>query len=239
MLVILQGRIFDDYYVNICEDSVSTGGSWQWDRHHVPAAYGPAALRFFYHKLMDIENPVYLDVGANTGSFTQLTAIVPGSFCHAFEPNPVIWEKLRCNAHLMGLGKNVDCYNVALWNEPAKLVFNIPYGDNTGMARLVHRIVDIFEDQYQIELMAFPLDDLMRDTHIDLIKIDVEGAELMVLQGAERIIRESKPGIMLEWVPGHCKPFGYHPEEIDTFLGGMGYEKEYVSVEDVYYRAKV
>lgn len=233
--MILQGRLFNDYYVNVHEDAVSTGGSWQWSNGQ-PVAAEPKSLCYFYDRLVEHTKPHYLDIGANTGSFTQLTAIVPDSYCHAFEPNPLIMKRLQCNVHLTGLTDRVMLHNEALWSETAILPFRVPYGENTGKARLIHEIGDLFEGQYEIEVMAVPLDNLVAGIgRVDLMKLDVEGAELMVLQGAEQTIRKNWPGIMVEWYPRHCEPYGYHPEKIDNFLGRMGYVKEQVSIYDVFY----
>jgi FkbM family methyltransferase len=57
----------------------------------------------------------------------------------------------------------------------------------------------------------------------DLLKIDVEGYELNVLRGSERVLREDGPTIFLELHPGLLANFGQTPAELLTFLAALGY----------------
>jgi FkbM family methyltransferase len=67
------------------------------------------------------------------------------------------------------------------------------------------------------------LDDLVTAKTVDVIKIDVEGAELGVLRGATRIVSENRPVIMFESAPGDQNRLGYTKEDLWEFLARLGY----------------
>jgi hypothetical protein len=58
---------------------------------------------------------------------------------------------------------------------------------------------------------------------VNFMKIDVEGAEYLVLKGAENVLRRYSPAIMLELYKPHTQYFGYSPEEFISYLGDLGY----------------
>src|SRR5206468_992178 len=58
---------------------------------------------------------------------------------------------------------------------------------------------------------------------VDLIKLDIEGAELFALQGMAGILETHRPILLLEVNRPNCLAAGYPPEEIEKFLRGFGY----------------
>jgi hypothetical protein len=63
-----------------------------------------------------------------------------------------------------------------------------------------------------------------RGLHLDVLKADVEGAELFVLRGGLETIRRDRPAILAEMLRIHSAPFGYHPNEILDLLHPLGYQ---------------
>jgi len=59
--------------------------------------------------------------------------------------------------------------------------------------------------------------------NVDAIKIDVEGSELLVMQGAEGTIRKHRPSVQVEIVPKQCNLFGYEPQSLYDFFDGLDY----------------
>lgn len=174
---------------------------------NVPARHRLAVQYFSYTRLMrweaEVRNirryarpGVALDVGANIGLWSYAMAKC-GMFSRviAFEPNPTVIKDLS-NAGLPG----VSIVQKAVSNVAASALLRIPRTAGqvlTGWASLESRI-DVETTQFDEVLVdTLRLDD-MNLTGIGLIKIDVEGHELQVLEGARRMLRESRPVCVIE-----------------------------------------
>jgi FkbM family methyltransferase len=137
-----------------------------------------------------------LDVGANIGHMTGLMAhrLGPRGKVIAFEPHPELFAELQGNVFrwrkFSDLGA-IELMQAGVSSESGAGMLHIPKGfrNNRGLASLNQPIEDGFHN-VSVELIR--LDDLLVDAVIGVMKIDVEGHELSVLEGAERLIRERK-----------------------------------------------
>lgn len=172
---------------------------------------------------------VFVDAGANQGEFTVCAGgALSIGHVFAFEPVPAVRELLERNVtgnrlnnvtvHPMGLS-DVSRDNVPIFGA------NSEFTDGTQHIGLP----TLFEVSGRSHLLAHihlrRLDDvLQRNQRVDVIKVDVEGAELAVLQGAEVTILREKPAIIFEANEETCKAAGYHLGEIFDWLRERGYE---------------
>jgi FkbM family methyltransferase len=169
---------------------------------------------------------VCFDVGANIGYYTTLMArAVASGHVHAFEPDPVCSSLLELNVRINELS-NASLNRTAVGAQPgrAQLVRSTDSGFNslrdTGR-RPVSSMVDVpmsTIDSY-IETSG--------TGRVDIFKVDVEGAEGLVLEGARRLLAD--PGkrprlILLELFEPNQKPFNVGVWEIVDLLGQRGYE---------------
>ncbi len=148
-----------------------------------------------------------IEVGANMGVHTIPMALElsrQGRTMLVFEPQPVIFQQLCANLALNGL-MNVTAMPYAIGSEVGVVSFAVPnYGapGNFGGTEM-HAAPDatqaVVSNPVPMQKVAcFPLDSYAASTDVALIKIDVEGFELAVLQGAARTIERSRPILYVE-----------------------------------------
>jgi FkbM family methyltransferase len=131
-----------------------------------------------------------LDVGANLGNHTVFFAKVIGAKVHAFEPHRKAFELLQSNIARNGIVGLVRAADFAIGRAAGRGALEIVAAGNLGQTR-VRRA-----DSGEVEIRS--IDDLRFDAPIGLIKIDVEGGECDVLDGAEATIRRERPDLFIE-----------------------------------------
>jgi len=153
---------------------------------------------------------VFIDVGAHIGYYSFLAANINSSIkCYAFEPGNATHFYLKKNIGLNQL-KNIKINKLALSNKKGSVTFNEVF--NKKYSYLKHNlsgvgnILDIGEHENfnSYTVNTNKLDNLNLPIDISqnvLIKIDVEGAENLVLQGAKEFINSIRPVIICEILP--------------------------------------
>lgn len=170
---------------------------------------------------------VFLDVGANLGEFTLFAAKrVRSGRIYAFEPVQGLIAKLSVNVQKNQF-YNVRLINLALSDREGTAVIHVPvkkYHDhsvNDGMASLYGSGDGRCESILLTTLDLF----VQREgpERIDFIKMDIEGAELSALRGAELVLQRYRPKIMIEINKHACNQAGYSPRDILAYLRRFGY----------------
>jgi FkbM family methyltransferase len=161
---------------------------------------------------------VVLDVGANVGYYTLLASVLvgDGGAVHAFEPEPRNAEFLRRHLRI-NRRRNVTVQQAAVSDRAGTARF--AFGSGTGTGHL--------GETGELEVRTLRLDDYCAEHALApaALKIDVEGAEMSVLQGARETLARHRPAIFLSThgaeVHAACLAFlrdlGYQPRPI---LGG-------------------
>lgn len=133
---------------------------------------------------------VAIDVGAYTGLYA-LTAAKAGARAVAFEPNPVVFMRLRNN--IVANRLTVAAYRCAASDKAERRAFYTRH-DMTSAGRFKERA-----DADVVQVDCVPLDVVKLPAgRVSAIKIDVEGAELAVLRGADKRIRQHRPLVIAE-----------------------------------------
>jgi len=159
---------------------------------------------------------VTLDIGANLGWYAMHMAFWSGE-CHAFEPVPLIFSKLRKNCELNGLGK-IQLNNLALSNHAGVATMHTFPGEPDGHSSMS----DLGHKNFQsCAVRTITLDSYVagrRISRVDLVKLDVEGAEMLILRGASAFLASSRTTWVIEINTRTSRAFGYKPASLLEFL---------------------
>ncbi len=173
-----------------------------------------------------------VDVGANIGYYTCAFGrkVGPAGRVIAFEADPATCELLRDNVFLNYIESWTAYRNVAVSSSPGtlKLFRRKFYRGNTSIIRLHPTVLEGFGDtDEEFEVRCDSLDSLLAnvDRPVSLIKIDVEGAERLVLEGMRDVVRRS-PGIrvIFEWALWTIRDAGGSPRQIWDLIRGFGFK---------------
>jgi len=164
------------------------------------------------------EGMTVMDVGANLGLYSLLIsrAVGPSGKVYAFEPVPEIFARLKEHIALNN-ATNVIPVPIALSDEKGTVKMSVAGCGSSFFRHLSGEFVEV-----QVER----LDDFVEREGIekvDAIKIDVEGAELRVIRGADKTIRRDKPILMVEIQAATLQAAGTTPEELFKTIVGYGY----------------
>lgn len=164
---------------------------------------------------------VFVDVGASVGYYTVLAARIVGAdgHVHAFEPGPQNQSLLLLNVRSNRL-ENVTLHRVAAGDRRDVGVYDASGGngfvgpfDGDPAALAVHELVE-----------TTTLDDALGDGRVDVVKVDVEGAEGLVLRGARALLARRQPVVVFEFSPPSLEAIsGVTGEGLLGELGELGY----------------
>lgn len=158
---------------------------------------------------------VFYDLGANAGFYAVIAAreVGPNGHVYAFEPTPELADRVRHNARINQF-ENMTVVEAAVCNHNGSIEFGSEGFD-------VQNSIKKADSENFIEVRAVTLDEWAKDKRPpDVIMMDIEGAELDALRGAEHLIREHRPTMLIEvhWLGRDFVDF------VDQALRPLGYE---------------
>ncbi len=161
---------------------------------------------------------VFVDIGANVGSYTILACRAIGARGYAVEPVPETFRRLLANVRLNGIDERVMCLNVGAGSENGFLQFT------TSLDTTNHAVADGDEAAATTRVTVSTLDEVLKGESPALIKIDVEGYETPVLQGAsETLTNPSLHSVILE-LNGSGRRYGFSEQKILAVLFDSGFK---------------
>lgn len=161
-----------------------------------------------------------IDVGCFKGEILDLIKkVAPKGQHFGIEPVPSQYEFLKNKYTQI---KNCSIFNIAASNATGVSDFNY-VASNPSYSGLLKRDYDKpNEVDYTIKVKTDLLDNIIpSNIPIDLIKIDVEGAELLVLEGASKLIKKHKPLVIFEHGIGASNHYGATPAKLFDFFANV------------------
>lgn len=162
---------------------------------------------------------VVVDVGANVGNHTLFLACAAGAQVIAVEPDARLADAVRRSAALNGVEDAVEVHACAAGADEGEAVLGAADPANLGMRSL------ILEPEAEGDRVPVrTVDEIVGRRVVSLLKVDVEGFEPQVLDGARRTIRRSRPLIWAECldlpsyeaVEGRLRPLGYRVGDVEN-----------------------
>ena len=174
------------------------------------------------------EGSVFLDVGAHIGYFSMKAAAKVGNAGRvlAFEPNPDTLKLLYDNVAAND-ARNVTVEPIACTDKAQTLTFYAAAIENTGMSSLARKNAQVDGAAPKaFTVQGRPIDDVVRElnlTRVDAIKVDVEGAEVLVLRGSVETLKRFHPKLVIEEIPDELASFQTSMSDLATLLQEAGY----------------
>jgi FkbM family methyltransferase len=174
--------------IAIDNTDISVGLPLQW------GSYEPHLIRFYSHRLKP--GMTFADIGANIGVYSMLGARLVGHSGHVlcYEPNSENCRLIMLSARRNNF-QNLSIYPIALGDRVGHVLFSTCVGSNGS---LIPDTQESLTSASCVVVPMFRLDDVLR-TRVDCIKMDVEGAEGLVVKGANHVIETYRPMITSEF----------------------------------------
>ena len=171
---------------------------------------------------------VFVDVGASLGQYTRLAnEVIKGGDILSLEADPLRFNRLAelCQGWAKTSGNHIVPSHAAICERDGRTSFFVANANVSGglsLERETENLAQNFAWQ-EIEIRCMTLDTLLGDLVPDLIKIDVEGAECRVLDGARRLIAKRRTRFFVEVHPWGDRSYHKRPKDVFRSFLRNGY----------------
>lgn len=156
-------------------------------------------LHGIYWKGTDTSGSIYRDPAAPVGWFT--------------------WKGVQQSMNVVG---DINVHKVALTNRNIGTIGIQDHPEHGGHNFAVYNDTHVKKSQYVVNVPARTIDSYNFED-VDAIKIDVEGSELFVIEGADATIKKHRPSVQVEIVPKQCAQYGYNPQDLYDYFAKLEY----------------
>ena len=163
------------------------------------------------------EGDEFIDVGANVGVYSLLAAS-SGANVLAIEPVPTAYEQLIDNIYLNRFLEKLNARNIGVASHNGMLQFST-HSDSTN-----HVLTENEDIKASVTIAVDSLDKIAINMNPDMIKIDVEGFESEVIDGAQRLLSCNKVKVVLIELNGLGERYGFKDSVIDNKLQAYGFK---------------
>lgn len=168
-----------------------------------------SSMRFLVDHLQPGDTMV--DVGANVGTYALLATTVEGVTAVAFEPSSVTFGRAVQNVALNGLQDRITVRQEAVGSSSGEAVLSVGLGPCNKVLGPATGVVDAGE---KVRVVTLDETFAMGAPRVGVVKIDVEGGEVDVLDGARALVARDRPALIVEV---------NDPERVGAYLRQLGY----------------
>ncbi len=205
---------------------------WRYLFRALKAGYRDQKLEIALARTVIHQGDLVADVGANKGAYLYWLrkAVGPEGTVLAFEPQPRLADYLNSISNLMRW-KNVEIRPIALSDRSGQQSLHVPGGGISPGASLESSVLGTAGGD-TFECSVSRLDDEVRGRgRLAFLKVDVEGHELSVFQGAAETIRRDQPAVLFECEARHLTRSTM--TEVFEYLARFGYRGFYLTKQEL------
>lgn len=198
----------------------------EWIQQHIFffGVYDVAGINFIKRTLKP--DDVFIDIGANIGTYSIAASGCldkdKGGTIYSFEPVSGVYKRLMENIELNEID-NIFSKKLAIFDEHKTIELYLSSNENLGMSSIFHHDTESGEVE---SVNAVKLDDFMSENNIrkvNLIKIDIEGAEIFALNGMVNTLREFTPILLVEISENVLQGDVVRGVDVFNFMRDIGY----------------
>jgi FkbM family methyltransferase len=178
-----------------------------------------------------------IDIGANFGlwSHHMSRAVGPAGKVYAFEPIPFTARTFRKVGRLLGFSRNVELFEAGCGERAGEVEFTVPVMDSgaisAGLVHMGRNDARLGKEQHArfdrtkaITAKVVTIDETLAGIEsLQLLKCDIEGADLFAMRGAVRTLEKHKPVVVIEITPWFLEGFGLKVADVTGFFECLGY----------------
>ena len=211
---------------------MSIGNEYAIQIKHDTKLFGTEAARFDIHHIFEDDflevssfislakdKSCFLDVGASRGVYSTIfTKLNPHGIANAFEGSTQSCSAIKELAEKNLISEQIKVRECMVGDHSGKAFFS---QESCGYVQILEN-----ESEKKIEREVITLDSFCNENNLfpDLIKIDVEGYEFEVIKGAQAVLEQFSPVILLELHLSYLDRRGIFPDKILTLLSDRGYQ---------------
>jgi len=167
---------------------------------------------------------IVVDAGANIGYVSLLAASVAvNGRVWAIEPGQKALVLLKRNLAI-NPALPIDVLSIALGNDEKSCIYYPSSSDNRGMSGLTPAENHNGEEELVAMTTLDKVSNELQIYRIDVVKLDIEGAELLALQGMKHILKNNRPWLFVEIAKSNLARFAQEPQELLDYLTLYNYE---------------
>lgn len=187
-------------------------------------------FNYIYENISD--GDIAVDVGANVGMVSLFMSSIVGKKGRVFaiEASNRNSKVLNKNIEINNI-ENITVINYAVSDSEKEIFMKSPKGDNNDALLTMTNDTDDGFGEPSVSLTFDKIVEMWSIKNVKLIKIDIEGAELLFFKGAENFFKGNKPFLIFETLDIYCERFGYSSIDVLVMVYSWGYKVKQLDIE--------